>query len=107
MSGSKHNQEEEYFARLEREQLAALKEKLAIEEANAAREERKALHKNRCGKCGGELKPRPFKGVEIDVCVDCGAVLLDPGELEQLAGDDKTGVFSALGELFSFTRQKG
>jgi Zn-finger nucleic acid-binding protein len=42
----------------------------------------------KCGKCGGDLSSRLFKGVEIDICADCGAVLLDPGELEQLAGQE-------------------
>jgi Zn-finger nucleic acid-binding protein len=37
-----------------------------------------------------------FKGVEIEKCPDCGAVLLDPGELEQLAGKDESGFFADL-----------
>ena len=69
------------------------------------RAERKALHAMRCGKCGGLLKPRPFRGIEIDVCEDCGVVLLDPGELEILAGKDETGVISSLASLFSFGRK--
>ncbi len=38
------------------------------------------------------MAPKLFKGVEIDVCGDCGAVLLDPGELEQLAGEESHGL---------------
>jgi hypothetical protein len=34
--------------------------------------------------------------------VGCGAVLLDPGELEQLAGADATGTLSGLANLFKF-----
>jgi Zn-finger nucleic acid-binding protein len=38
-----------------------------------------------------------FKGVEIERCAGCGAVLLDPGELEELAGKDQSGgLFAAL-----------
>ena len=32
------------------------------------------------------MEPKIFQGVEIDICPSCGAVLLDPGELEELAG---------------------
>lgn len=35
-----------------------------------------------------------FKGVEIERCPSCGAVLLDPGELEELAGEDQSGFFA-------------
>ncbi len=41
------------------------------------------------------MKTELFKGVEIERC-ECGAVLLDPGELELLAGKDESGFFSAL-----------
>jgi Zn-finger nucleic acid-binding protein len=37
-----------------------------------------------------------FKGVEIEKCPACSAVLLDPGELEQLAGKDESGFFADL-----------
>lgn len=101
---NKADQEEDYFARLDREKTAALREKKEIEDAARAKAERAALHKGHCGRCGGDLKVQLFKGVEIDVCPDCGTVLLDPGELEQLAGKDEAGVLSTLGELFSFSR---
>lgn len=102
MSHEKNKTEEEYFARLERE----AREK-AVAEAEIAREAAKraelaAQHHQRCGKCGEQLKPQDYKGVEIDVCVGCGAVLLDPGELEQLAGADATGTLSGLANLFKF-----
>lgn len=96
--------EKEYIARIEREQQEKLAQQIHAEKDAAARAERKALHLQRCGKCGGALKPVGFRGVEIDVCEDCKAVLLDPGELEQLAGNDSTGVVSALASFFSFGR---
>lgn len=96
--------EAEYFARDNREKEKALAAKLAVELAEKEKAERKALHAARCGKCGGALKARGFKGVEIDVCEDCGAVLLDPGELEQLAGRDESGVLDALASFFSFRK---
>ena len=65
---------------------------VAEEAAMAAAKE---LHFHKCGKCGADMKTELFKGVEIERC-ECGAVLLDPGELEQLAGTDESGFFTAL-----------
>ena len=104
MSTEKNKSEEEYFARLEREERERA---VAAAEARAAGEARvaqKAVHAQRCGKCGGEMKPQDFRGVEIDVCVDCSAVLLDPGELETLAGKDESGVLGGLASLFRFKK---
>jgi len=104
MSKDKNAGEEEYFARMERE----AREKVAAEAARqaevAARAAAKATHYMRCGKCGGELAPRDFRGVEIDVCGDCGVVLLDPGELETLAGKDGSGALAGLAGFFKFKR---
>ena len=101
----KRNSEEEYFARQDREKREALAAQLAAEQVVKEKADRKVLHFMRCGKCGGQLKPQPFRGIEIDVCADCGVVLLDPGELEVLAGKDETGVISSLASLFSFGRK--
>ncbi len=101
----KTSPEEEYFARIEREKRDTLLAQINKEKAEAERAERKALHHLRCGKCGGQMKPRDFRGVEIDVCEDCGSVLLDPGELETLSGKDSTGVIGSLAGLFSFGRK--
>lgn len=93
---SERDLEEEYFAKEQREQLAKLKAKAEAEARAQALEERRALHHHRCGKCGGAMETRGFRGVEIEVCPDCGAVLLDPGELEQLSGGDQGGVMKGL-----------
>ena len=42
------------------------------------------------------METKLFKGVEIEICPNCGAVLLDPGELEQLAGKDESSFFASL-----------
>ncbi|MBM4392279.1 MAG: zf-TFIIB domain-containing protein [Deltaproteobacteria bacterium] len=102
MPADKNPTEEGYFAKLEAEERAKAQVALADERARAARAELKARHAGRCGKCGGAMRPRDFKGVEIDVCDDCGAVLLDPGELETLAGKDASGAISGLAALFKF-----
>ena len=88
--------EEEYFHKLAQEQLNKLREVAAIEDAEAAAKAAKELHFHKCGKCGTDMETKLFKGVEIEICPNCGAVLLDPGELEQLAGNDESGFFAGL-----------
>lgn len=97
------SQEDEYFHKMDREAKARMKEAKDAEERGEALVRRKALHAGKCGRCGGQMSPRPFRGVEIDVCADCNAVLLDPGELEQLAGGDRGGF--AAGFFDSFKRK--
>ncbi len=87
----KRRSEEDYFSKRDAEKRAKLKADLDTKAQAAARAEAALAHHMKCGKCGGDLTSRLFKGVEIDVCPDCGAVLLDPGELEQLAGEESDG----------------
>ncbi len=98
--------EDEYFAKLEAEKKARMADLLgradAVEEAARLKE----LHFNHCGKCGHAMLTSHYKGVEIEVCPDCGAVLLDPGELEQLAGPERQGAVHHIARLFSFHPDK-
>lgn len=77
----KKAQEEEYFVKKEREQLAKLKAKQEAEAKEAAKQS--AFMK--CPKCGESLKVRSFQKIEIDQCTACGGIWLDAGELEQVA----------------------
>lgn len=81
----KKAQEEEYFVKKEREQLAKLKAK---QEAEASETAKKAAHM-RCPKCGEPLKGRSFQKIEIDQCTGCSGIWLDAGELEQVAEKDE------------------
>lgn len=101
MSKDNVGDEAEYFHEREREALEALKAKRAAEAAEAAKEALKALHHLHCGKCGNKMNTEIYKGVEIEVCPACGAVLLDPGELQELAGADTGGAMAWLGALFT------
>lgn len=92
--------EEEYFARLEQEKKSRLAAEAKARKATEELAERKALHWNKCGKCGTDLEVKAWRGVEIDVCPACGAVLLDRGELETLSGKDQSGIFKNLADLF-------
>ena len=102
---SDRHQEDEYFKRQEAEQLAKLKAKMEAEKAAQAKEERRLLHHHRCGKCGEAMDTKVVKGVEIEVCPACGAVLLDNGELEVLVGKDGSSAFNVFKDLFRFTKE--
>lgn len=91
--------EDEYFKKRDMEAKAKLKAKLDAQRAEAEKASRKELHFLKCGKCGSDMTTQVFRGIEIERCDHCGAVLLDPGELETLAGDDDTDTFTS---FFSF-----
>lgn len=101
------NPEEEYFHREDQERIRKLKEAAEKEKAAADAQALKDLHYLRCGKCGNQMATQTFRGVDIDLCGTCGAVLLDPGELEQLAGKDASQGASWVSDFFSFARKKG
>ena len=94
------NPEEEYFIRVEAEKKARLSALLADEDAQVEARKLRELHHHHCGKCGQGMLTTHFKGVEIEVCPSCGAVLLDPGELQELAGEDRGRIFQGLADLF-------
>jgi len=77
----KKAQEDEYFVKKEREQLAKLKAKQDAE----AKEATKIATYMKCPKCGEPLKARSFQKIEIDQCTGCGGIWLDSGELESVA----------------------
>ena len=55
-------------------------------------------HKNHCFRCGTKsLVEMEYKNLHVDICVneDCGAVHLDPGELEKFLEGEK-GVFGKI-----------
>ena len=79
--------EDLYFQKKDAEKIKALREKAKAECESKYCEE----HKNHCFRCGTASLAEVKRGdVIIDVCVNknCGAVHLDPGELEALAKAD-------------------
>lgn len=84
-------QEDEYFAREEAEKLHRLHVEKMKQQTSEQREAEKQAHWMRCGKCGYGLETIRWRNVDIDKCFRCGAVLLDDGELEKLAGDENKG----------------
>ena len=93
--------EEEFFAREEAEKLHKIhQEKIKASDQNKAADEKK-LHYMKCPKCGYGLEVVKWRAVEVDKCFRCGVVVLDDGELEQLAGKESPdGFFSSFSTLF-------
>ncbi len=92
-------EESDYFSKLDQERLAKLAAERADREATEAAERLRLEHWMRCAKCGNVMETMGFRGVEIERCPHCGGVYLDKGELETLAGTDRSGFFGNLGEL--------
>ncbi|NCG20215.1 MAG: hypothetical protein GWP91_14495 [Rhodobacterales bacterium] len=92
--------EDDYFKRIENEKKAALKSKIDTDASAVASAERKATHWHKCGKCGQDMETLAYRGVEIEKCPDCHSVLLDPGELQILAGEESATLGSFFG-MFS------
>lgn len=92
--------EDEYFHKLSQEAKTRLRARLDAELTEKEAEERKQLHFHKCGKCGSDMATKAFRGIEIEVCTNCGSVLLDPGELQTLAGEDQTDLFSSFFGMF-------
>lgn len=93
MATKKTDQEEEYFAKLEKQRKEELREKLSAEDEKKAAEARKQAHWMKCPKCGSDMTTVTFKGVEIDRCGGCNGIFLDDGELETVAGAPDSGGF--------------
>lgn len=85
---SEMGNEEAYFKEQDQKILKELREKAGRE----ASEKYCAEHKNHCFRCGTKSLVEVQQGdVRIDICVNenCGAVHLDPGELEQILKDKR------------------
>ncbi len=91
---SERKNEDEYFHRRDAEAIAKLRAELQAQGMAEGAASLRAAHAGHCGRCGGDLVVKPFRGIEIDECASCGAVLLDPGELQQIAPNDQASFVS-------------
>jgi hypothetical protein len=81
--------EEAYFKEQEQKLIKELREKSAKDKNEIYCEE----HKDHCFRCGTKSLIEVDRGdIKIDICVNenCGAVHLDPGELEAILKDQKS-----------------
>lgn len=105
------DKEQEYFLRQEADRLKKLREehmkKTKAEEAQRLKE----LHHMHCPKCGMDLQTTTLSTVEVDVCVGCGGLWLDSGELAKILDDKTRGPFTTaartLRNLFRGERDEG
>ncbi len=80
--------EEAYFKEQEQRQIKELRETALKKASGTYRDE----HKYHCFRCGTKSLVQVDKGdIKIDICVNenCGAVHLDPGELEDILKNEK------------------
>ena len=94
--------EEVFFQQQQEEQIRRLREKCEQEIAEKYRED----HKYHCFRCGTDSLVEVQKGkCIIDICVNekCGAVHLDPGELETIL-QDKTLIKDVKKSIFHIFR---
>ncbi|HJY84118.1 MAG TPA: zf-TFIIB domain-containing protein [Candidatus Binatia bacterium] len=71
-------EEDRYFAERDRELIAKLKQAHEAEHEDTVRE----LARFRCPQCGERLLPRPYQGVNIEVCPACLGAWLSKEKLE-------------------------
>lgn len=94
------DQEDEYFARLEFERRRKVLDEQESQAAEGERQRILAVARGRCPKCGAELVPVPYRGIELDKCSRCQGVWLDFGELDQVVADD-TGFLGSVRRIFT------
>ena len=87
------NQEEEYFAKLEKQRKDELRAKLEADEKKAGSEKPRPATWMKCPKCGETLEAIAYKGIEIDRCTGCKGIFLDDGELDIIAKAPESGGF--------------
>lgn len=78
--------EDAFFKEQELKLIQKLRQKTTIEINEKYREE----HRNHCFRCGTPSLVEVNRGnVNIDICVNenCGAIHLDPGELDEISKD--------------------
>ena len=100
------NPEDEWFARIDAERKARLAASVADKDSAQKAADRKALHQLHCGKCGEKMLTQAYRDVEIEICPSCGAVLLDAGELQKLAGADRGQLVDTVAKLFGMRKDK-
>jgi len=80
--------EEAYFMEQEQKQIKELRETALKKASGTYRDE----HNYHCFRCGTKSLVQVDRGdIKIDICVNenCGAVHLDPGELEEILKNEK------------------
>lgn len=93
---SAFEKENEYFVREDTERIRKLAHGLHRELDAVERERRRALHWMRCPRCGIEMHEVRYRGMTVDVCLECHGIFLDEHELMHLARPPAHGVMSGI-----------
>lgn len=96
-TGKPSSNEEEYFAKQEIEKRRKYHQEVLKKMESEEEKKLKDAHFMHCSKCGFELHTLVFRGVEIEKCYHCGAVVLDQSEFEKFAGDGNSLINSIIG----------
>lgn len=91
--------EDEYFAKLDVDKARRLSRQVSDRYHKEEKDKLRQIHEKHCSKCGMDLQSITFQGFVIDKCFDCGAVVLETGQFEKLAGSEE-GFLTALVSLF-------
>jgi acetyl-CoA carboxylase beta subunit len=97
--------EEEYFKRQELAKIKKMREEAARKMEREELERMKELHWMRCPKCGMALEEIEYRGVMVDVCLSCGGMFLDKGEVEKIIAAEDRGILARLGSLLFTSEQ--
>ena len=89
--------EDEYFVKQDAELVREMRARL-----DAERAAQQGTELNKCPRCGTRLEEQERDSVKIDVCLNCGGIWLDKGELEMLQQVTRGGGF--FGSLLSGRR---
>jgi uncharacterized protein len=91
MPSVNRKQEDEWFAKNERDLLKNLKRERernqkALEEASHQEEAKRQrdLHWMKCPKCGSDLEEKDIEGIKVDQCRGCEGIYFDRNELDEL-----------------------
>ena len=85
MTDKPSRNEDEYFAREEREKL----ERQRAAALKTAQETERKTHYMKCPMDGYDLITSVYHGVQIETCPHCGGAWLDPGDLDSVAHEHR------------------
>lgn len=78
---SQRRSEEEYFYHKDLDLISRMRRDLDRKRERVSQEQRRSVHWMRCPKCGSQLVEQRQGSVAVDVCLGCGGLYLDKGEL--------------------------
>jgi uncharacterized protein len=103
MTDKPSRNEDEYFAREEREKL----ERQRQQALKLAQETERKSHYMKCPKDGHDLITESFHGVQVDRCNHCNGIWFDGGEVDTImAHEDKGLLGRVLGDVLTTFKGK-